>query len=73
MCEVSYLKNYWTLKCRKANITRVNKIYNEKLSAWSYKINFYQETNMRIDEIANNAKYRKDEQLQNLTIFWESS
>ena len=29
--------------------------------------------NMRIDEIANNAKYRKDKQLQNLTIFRESS
>ena len=29
-------------------------------------------TNMRIEEIASNAKYRKDEQLKNLTIFWES-
>ena len=28
---------------------------------------------MRIEEIASNAKYRKDEQFQNLTIFWESS
>ena len=28
---------------------------------------------MRIDEIANNAKYRKDKQFQLLTIFWESS
>ena len=26
-------------------------------------------TNMRTDEIASNAKYRKDEQFQNLTIF----
>ena len=25
---------------------------------------------MRIDEIANNAKNRKDEQFQNLTIFF---
>ena len=24
---------------------------------------------MRIDKIANNAKYRKDQQLQNLTMF----
>ena len=31
------------------------------------------DTNMRIDEIASNAKYRKDEQFQKLTIFWESS
>ena len=28
---------------------------------------------MRIEEIASNAKYRKDEQFQNFTIFWESS
>ena len=42
---------------RKANITRV----------------IYQTTNTRIDEIASNAKYRKDELLQNLTIFWVSS
>ena len=28
---------------------------------------------MKIKEIASNAKYRKDEQFQNLTIFWESS
>ena len=28
---------------------------------------------MRIDKIASNAKYRKNEQFQNLTIFWESS
>ena len=33
----------------------------------------YQKTNMRIDEITNNTKYRKDEQLQNLTTFLESS
>ena len=28
---------------------------------------------MRIDEFMSNAKYRKDEQFQNLIIFWESS
>ena len=30
-------------------------------------------SNMRINEIASNEKYRKDEQFQNLTIFLESS
>ena len=35
----------------------------------SYEINLCQKTNMRIDEIASNAKYRKDKQFQNLTIF----
>ena len=28
---------------------------------------------MRIDEIVNNAKYLKDEQFEDLRIFWESS
>ena len=28
---------------------------------------------MRIDEIASNAKYRKNEKFQNLIIFWKSS
>ena len=28
---------------------------------------------MRIEEIASNVQYQKDEQFQNLTIFWESS
>ena len=28
---------------------------------------------MRIDEITSNVKYRKNEQFQSLTIFWESS
>ena len=27
----------------------------------SYEINLYRRTNMRIDEITSNAKYRKDE------------
>ena len=36
-------------------------------------MNLYQNTNMRIDENASNAKYRKNQQFQNLTIFSESS
>ena len=50
-------------------ITKVTKIKNEKLRRQSYELSFYQRTNMRIDEIASNAKYRKDEKFQNLTFF----
>ena len=32
-------------------------------------MNLYQRKNMTIDEIASNAKYRKDEKFQNLKIF----
>ena len=32
-------------------------------------MNLYQRTNVRIDKIAINAKYRQDEQFQKLTIF----
>ena len=42
---------------------------NKKLSKLSYEINLCQSLNIRIEEIAGNAKYRKNEQFQNLTMF----
>ena len=53
MADVSCLKINERSNGRKYNIKRV----------------IYQRTSMRIDEIASNAKYRKEELLQNLTIF----
>ena len=55
-----YIRKGWgskfrTVKCRKANITRVAKIWNKK---WSYEIK-YQRANIRIDEIVSNAKCRR--------------
>ena len=36
-------------------------------------MNLYQKTNMRIEKIASNTKYRDDDEFPNLTIIWESA
>ena len=56
-------------KSKKANIKRITKVQNENISSQSYEINLYRRTIMGTDEIESNAKYRKDKQFQNLTIF----
>ena len=74
------ISNKWKIKFEnniiEKLILRYFNIRNFEISKyWSFQIltpthiNLYRRANIRINEIASNAKYRKDEQFQNLTIF----
>ena len=68
MAEVLYLKINKRLNVERSILPEHLK-YLKKLSGWNYEMNLCQKTNMRIDKILSNAKYRKDEPFQNLPIF----